>query len=146
MINKMINRIVPLLCIAYILYSCDPPEKCKEYFLFNTASEEINVKFYSFGELTFTGFDTEINIDEDSEILHNVNCTFDGSTPDDFYYTGIDSVSISLNDVVRKTYYPDDEGRSIFKTQDPDSWEIVNSGNNFTKYVFFIREEDLNEE
>ncbi|WP_372474380.1 hypothetical protein AB4865_03605 [Capnocytophaga sp. ARDL2] len=32
-----------------------------------------------------------------------------------------DSIQLILNNVVRKTYYPTDDGKSIYKTEDPNS-------------------------
>lgn len=58
-------------------------------------------------------------------------------------YNYIDSIQIKVNDIIRKTYYPNDTGKSIFKTQDRDSWRLVESRGHYSKFVFEITEEDL---
>lgn len=58
-------------------------------------------------------------------------------------YSLFDSVEIRVNDLVRKTYYPNTEGKNIYNVDDPDSWEVVERRSNYTKYVFSVLEEDL---
>ncbi|HTO15863.1 MAG TPA: mechanosensitive ion channel domain-containing protein [Edaphocola sp.] len=60
-----------------------------------------------------------------------------------FEYYLIDSVQIKVNSIVKKTYYPNDTGKSIFKTQDSNSWKLVESREHYSKFVFEITEEDL---
>lgn len=58
-------------------------------------------------------------------------------------YSIYDSIQIKVNDIIRKTYYPNDTGKSIFKTQDRESWKLVESRDHYSKFVFEITEEDL---
>jgi hypothetical protein len=48
-----------------------------------------------------------------------------------------------VENIVKKTYYPSDTGKSIFKTQDLDSWKLVESRDHHSKFVFEITETDL---
>ncbi|WP_372474299.1 hypothetical protein AB4865_03230 [Capnocytophaga sp. ARDL2] len=59
-------------------------------------------------------------------------------------YTYFDSIQLILNNVVRRTYYPTDEGKSIYKAEDSNYWKPVESRKYYNKYVFEITEEDLN--
>lgn len=93
---------------------------------------------YSNGQIS-----NNISLEKKSEItISNYMC--DTNSPPVFSFFPVDSIEIrDTNNVLRKSYYPFDEGRNIFFTFDPISWERIAGRNNFTKFVFFILEEDL---
>lgn len=130
---KIIKYFLIVLLII-LLKSCDFQE-CVEYKISNSTESAIRLKTY------ISDFETQnIDINANESITRLNRCDNNAST---ITFDYADSIAVSIDDVIKLTYYPNGEGKNIFNVDDPESWEIVESRSGFTKKVFFIREEDI---
>jgi hypothetical protein len=128
------KKLIILILLALSFIGCDP-ESCVDYQIQNLSSSKIKVKPF------INGVNTFYEIESLAINTQLSNCGT-GSNPAILLYTN-DSIQILVDNVVKKTYYPNDTGKSIFKTQDRDSWKLVESKEHYSKFVFEITEEDL---
>jgi len=134
---------ITLLCI---IFSCDPGG-CTEYVIENKTDRDLKLIKYSKDSLDIKNQVTEIFADNSYTEMYD--CSL-GKGVLGYRY---DSIQIITNGILSKTYYPDDDGKSIFKTTDLldgkkviSSWKLVNHKERYgrhEKYVFEITEEDL---
>ncbi len=122
-----------LLSISILLVSCDD---CVDYLIENKTSSTLEIIYFK-----------ENSIDRNNIIP--AHSSFSELSECDWGSYGLgymgyyDSIQIKVDDIVRKTYYPTDMGKSIFKTQDRESWKLVESRKYYSKFVFEITEADL---
>ena len=118
----------------FLLKSCDFQE-CVEYKISNSTESAIRLKTY------ISDFETQnIDINANESITRLNRCDNNAST---ITFDYADSIAVSIDNVIKLTYYPNGEGKNIFNVDDPESWEIVESRSNYSKYVFSVLEEDL---
>ena len=135
-IRSMMKTIKYFSILFFIIFfeSCDFQE-CVEYKISNLTESAIQLK-------TYIGFfETQIIDFNANESLTRLNRCDNNASTITFDYA--DSIAVSIDNVIKLTYYPNGEGKNIFNVDDPESWEIVESRSGFTKKVFFIREEDI---
>lgn len=125
-------RFLALGIFVFSLMGCDP-EYCYDYLIHNNSQNDVELFIY--GEE-----DSNIIIEKDEQFTQ---LSFCGMGKSYFEYNLTDSIQIKVDNIVRKTYYPSDEGKNIFKTQDQDSWRLVKNRRYYSKFVFEITEEDL---
>ncbi|MCH7403288.1 hypothetical protein ACFOUP_10080 [Belliella kenyensis] len=128
-------KILVLSIIILGLYSCDP-NSCVDYLIENKLNSNIILR--SHDQSNF--IDQEINSRSFKNQLSRCDI---GSSPTILEITS-DSIHLIVDNIVKKTYYPDSPGKNIFNTQDQDSWRISESKKYYRKFVFEITEEDLN--
>lgn len=121
------------ILLTYVFFGCDP-EYCNDYLLQNATHNDIELSFY--GEEK-----TQVFIEKGRQIMQSSHCGM-GKSYLTFELT--DSIQIRVNDEVQKTFYPDDQGKSIYHTQDINSWKPVEKSAYYTKYIYKINDEDLN--
>lgn len=128
------KKFIILVLLVLSFMGCEP-EYCYNYSILNISQNNVELLFY--GEE-----DSQIILENDKEIVQSSFCE-DRGDKSYFEYYLIDSVQVKVNSIVKKTYYPNDTGKSIFKTQDRESWKLVESRDHYSKFVFEITEEDL---
>jgi len=126
-----------VIILIYLAYSCDPTY-CYDYIVENKTNENVEIIKFSTYNGEVKSVKTEILANSSHSEYKDCSLGRGGS----FHYTK-DSIQIKSNQILLKTYYPDDKLKSIFRTDDDDSWKTVESKNNYEKYVFEITEEDL---
>lgn len=132
---KKLKLLSIIAIVTFIFSSCDP-ESCVDYEINNTTENIIEIKYYKINDnysdtIQSFGFKNVLSV-----------CGT-GNSPRILDHSGNDSVQIIVNNFVKKTYYPSDEGKSIYKTQDRNSWKLVQANGEYSKFVFEINEEDL---
>jgi len=133
--------VVIILCI--VLYGCDPTY-CYDYVIENRTNR--NVEIIGFSTYNNEVKSIKIEILANNNYLEYNDC---GLGQGGIIYNREDSIQIKSNEILLKTYYPNDEGESIYKTRTIlqegvlSSWKIVEEKGNYTKYVFEITQENL---
>ncbi|MBA3986844.1 MAG: hypothetical protein H0X63_09820 [Flavobacteriales bacterium] len=127
-----IIKFLTIIAVIFSAVSCDP-EDCADYLIQNNSPNDIELVFY--GETNSNAI-----IEKNRQFTQATNCAT-GTWR--FRYFEIDSIQIKADDLIRKTYYPNGNGKNIFKTQDRDSWKLVESREHYSKFVFEITDEDL---
>ncbi|MBA3987321.1 MAG: hypothetical protein H0X63_12305 [Flavobacteriales bacterium] len=124
-----------LIGIILMLVGCDL-STCVDYTIKNAINTDIEIKSYdnTLNEIRTINIAALKNYSELSICEMGLNS---------ITYAPYDSIQILLNGVVRKTYYPDDDGKSIYKIKDPESWHIIKNEKKHKKYEFIITNEDL---
>ncbi len=128
------KKFILLILFTLSFVACNP-EYCYDYFILNTSQNSVELFFY--GEEI-----SQIMLENNKQITQISFCD-DRGNKSHFEYHLIDSIQVKVNDIVKKTYYPNDTGKSIFKTQDRESWKLVESRKHYSKFVFEITEADL---
>ncbi|RRA95565.1 hypothetical protein [Paenimyroides viscosum] len=129
---KKLKLLSIIAIVTFIFSSCDP-EYCSDYSIYNNTQNDIELFFY--------GEENSNKLIEKGEQF--MQSSFCGMGKSYLEYYLVDSVQIKRDGVLRKTYYPSDEGKSIYKTQDRNFWKLVQANGNYSKFVFEINEEDL---
>lgn len=123
-----------ILLVMLALSSC-VKDDCVDYLIENKTNNALEIISFEDGVSS-----RNIEIAPNSSYSELSICDWGGNA---ITYSIYDSIQIRENDIIRKTYYPNDTGKSIFKTQDRDSWKLVESRDHYSKFVFEITEEDL---
>jgi len=133
------KAIIVLIVISVIFYSCEG--SCVEYIIENKTSKNLELVKYSKDSIGVNNQITEIFANSDHAEMNDC-----GLGKGVLGYDN-DSIQMKANGVLVKTYYPNDVGKSIFKTDPKDdafySWKLVDFKRDYEKYVFEITEEDL---
>lgn len=121
--------------IIIMFVSCDL-STCVDYSIKNAINSDIEMKMFdnTLNEIRI------INISALNSYSELSICEWGGNS---ITYDPYDSIQVLLNTVVRKTYYPDDEGKSIYKIDDPESWQTIRNKKKDKKFEFVITIEDL---
>ncbi len=125
-----------LIGIILMLVGCDL-STCVDYTIKNAINTDIEINLF---DNTSSDIKT-INIAALKSYNVLSDCELGGGSI--LTLANNDSIQILLNGVVRKTYYPGDDGKSIYKTTDPESWHIIKDKKKHKKYEFIITNEDL---
>jgi len=141
------RNIVIIVIYSVLLLSCFP-ENCFEYVIENKTDKDLEV-------ISFLGgvMNKNRKISVNSGFSEKKSCSKqwgeDLTGKKDLYYIE-DSIQIKSNGILLKTYYPEDEEKSIFNTGilfrgegKPYSWKVSESRADYRRYVFEITEEDL---
>ena len=127
------KKLAYLILFSSIL-SCNT-DSCVDYLIFNNTNEDFNIiQFGNFLEPIPRKFESMKN----TSVLSICDAGKNSLT-----YNGFDSVQVIVDDVVKKTYYPTDAGKSIYKTEDVTSWKLVENRDHYQKFVFEISENDF---
>jgi len=119
--------VIVSLCMIFV-YSCDPTS-CYSYTIENKTDKNLELVKFSSDSLDVNSSVTEI-------LANNSYIEADDYI---FGLGGIvyqyDSIQVRVNKILVKTYYPNDEGKSIFKTSTYDygeaglnSWKLLKLG------------------
>ena len=127
------NKFIIILSLILIL-SCEQ-EYCYNYSINNISQVDIELIFYR------TIIQNKI-IGKKMQLEQSSFCD-DRGNKSYFEYNLTDSIQIKVNNSIKKTYYPNDTGKSIFNTQDRASWKLVENKDNYNKFVFEITDQDL---
>jgi len=135
------KKLFIVIWLTIFLHSCG--ESCNEYIIRNNTN--INLIIIDF---------SKENIVREREVLakdiftESVVCSSDGGQH--LGYFERDSIQVKSNEVLLKTYYPNDEGKSIYKTYSVyvgekliKYWKLVETKEHSRKFVFEITEDDL---
>lgn len=128
------KKFIVLVLLALSFTGCDP-EWCVDYYIENKLDKNLTLRAYN-------GLDYVDQEIEQKSIKNQLSGCDMGSSPTIMEMTN-DSIQVLINNIIKKTYYPNDTGKSIFKTQDRESWKLVESRKHYSKFVFEITEEDL---
>jgi len=123
-----------LIGIILMLFSCDP-DYCSNYNVSNKVDTPIEIRF--FPNTNANNFTIEA---QDYKILSE-GCSLGGFST--LTLQDNDSIQLVSNNEVVKTYYPDGEGKNIYKIDDPVSWSLVKNDKYYRIYEFIITNEDL---
>lgn len=133
---KTIKKIALLVSFS-AFFSCDK-EQCSEFLIENTITIDLIMLEYTDGTVV-----NNLTLDSGNRVART-NKMCDTNSPPGFTFFPADSIEIRDNEgIIRRTYFPFDEGRNIFSVFDPFTWEVIQSSNDFIRVVFFIREEDI---
>jgi len=140
--SNCMKRIMLVILILFLFHSCGDG-LCREYIVENKTNK--NLEFLYFKEDASKIRSKEVLAN--SSFIEAKLCSGDGGNILGYER---DSIQVKSNEVLLKTYYPNDEGKSIFKTTDflngrriISSWKMTKDKKNYIKYVFEITEEDL---
>jgi len=133
------KKLFIVIWLTIFIHSCR--EYCNEYIISNETNRDLNI-------MSFLGSTTRnLKILANSDFTEKTICSNDGG--DALVYLD-DSIQIKSNEVLLKTYYPNDEGKSIYKTYSVyvgekliNYWKLVETKEYGRKFVFEITEEDL---
>ncbi len=128
------KKLIIFLLLALSFTGCDP-EWCVDYSIENKLDKNLTLRAYN-------GLDYVDQEIEQKSIKNQLSVCDMGGSPPVMKMTN-DSIQVLINNIIKKTYYPNDTGKSIFKTQDRESWKLVESRKYYSKFVFEITEADL---
>ena len=123
-----------IILVMLALSSC-VKDDCVDYLIENKTNNSLEIISFEEGLSS-----RNVNILPNSTFSELSICDWGGNA---ITYSIYDSIQVKVENIVKKTYYPSDTGKSIFKTQDLDSWKLVESRDNHSKFVFEITETDL---
>jgi len=129
--------VISLLISLSIIYGCGG--YCNEYVIENKTDK--NLEIINFRDSTIIDYNiAHREVLANNYFVESRLCSSDGG-----HFLGYtdDSIQVKSKGILLKTYYPDDRDKSIFRTDDNNSWKVVKDKGNYTKYVFEIAEEDL---
>ncbi len=123
-----------IILVVLALSSC-VQDDCVDYLIENKTNNTLEIISFEDGLSS-----RNVNILPNSAFSELSICDWGGNA---ITYSIYDSIQVKVENFVRKTYYPNDIGKSIFKTQDRNYWKLVESRDHYSKFVFEIMEEDL---
>ncbi len=126
------KKLIILLILPFI--SCVKDE-CVDFQIANNTDTILEIVCFAVNEPTRTSI-----VSPRSYVSELSICDWGGNT---ITYSIYDSIQIKMDDFTRKTYYPSGVGKNIFKTEDRESWKLVQQRNHYKKFVFEINEMDL---
>jgi len=128
-----------VLLVFFVIFACNG--FCSEYIIENKTDKKIELIKFSSDSVSINSVITEIFANNKHTEIKM--CELGRGLPS---YSN-DSIEMKADGVLVKTYYPNDEGKSIFKTDPKDdafySWKLVEFKRDYEKYVFEITEDDL---
>jgi len=137
------KRLFVVIVNSFLVFGCNG--LCREYVIENKTDKNLELLYFK-GNIKVKSMEILVN----NSFLEANLCSSDGGIILGYEYE-IDSIQLKSNGILAKTYYPSDDGKSIFKTTDLlneskviSSWKLVKHKGEYEKYVFEITEEDLN--
>jgi|GEM_PF-880211 len=141
----MKNMFMLVMC-SMLLFRCFSGN-CVEYIIENNTDKNLNIISFSGNSIKKTR-----NILSNSGFVEMKSCS--SHWGEDVKYDAIvytnDSMQVKVGEILLKTYYPNDKGKSIYKNsilshgeEALNCWKVVEDKKNYRKYVFEITEEDL---
>ncbi len=125
------------LGIVLLLVSCDQ-DYCSDYRVSNKIDTPIEIRFFS------NSSSNNHTIEAQNHKILSEGCSLGGFSILKLHDN--DSIQLLSNNEVVKTYYPLDEFeevKSIYKTEDVESWSLVKNDKFYRIYEFVITNEDL---
>ena len=123
-----------IILLVLTLSSC-VKDDCVDYLIENKTNTPLEVITFENGLVS-----SKADISSNSYFNQLSICDWGGNS---LNYSLNDSIQVKVNNTVRKTYFPNGEGKNIYKTQDRNSWRLVEENKHYSKFVFEITEQDL---
>ncbi|MCH7403286.1 hypothetical protein ACFOUP_10090 [Belliella kenyensis] len=122
------------ILIILVLTSCRK-DNCVLYLIENETENDLILILFEGREESFS-----YEIDSNTSFTQLSECDRGGWS---LSYDYFDSIQVQVNNIVKKTYYPESPGKNIYNVDDRDSWLLVVNRKHYQKFVFEITEEDL---